>query len=62
MPEVLKRLEDAKFYLPDEKLPESKAKKRKKFSSDEMLGALKNWFPNKSSVETIRALREGDEL
>jgi hypothetical protein len=58
MPEVLKRLEEAKFYLPDEKIAGSKSKKKKKFSSDEMLGALKNWFPNKSSVETIRAFRD----
>ncbi len=62
MPEVLKRLEEAKFYLPDVRLAESKPKKKKEFSSEEMLGALKNWFPNKSSAETIRALREGDEL
>jgi hypothetical protein len=54
MPEVLKRLEDAKFYLPDGKIAESGSKKKKKFSSDEMLGALKNRFPNKSSAEILK--------
>jgi len=33
-----------------------------KFNTDDMVGVLKNWFPEKDSVDIIRDIRESVEL
>jgi hypothetical protein len=37
-------------------------RKTVKFSTEEMVGVLEDWFPRKSSVEIIRDIRESEEL
>lgn len=60
MPELLQRLDDASKSLP--KMFKSGKIKIMKFNTDDMVGVLKNWFPEKDSVEIIRDIRESVEL
>lgn len=56
MPELLQRLEDASKNLP--KMMKKEKTKAVSFDMEQMVGALKDWFPQKSSVEIIREIRE----
>jgi hypothetical protein len=60
MPELLQRLDDASKSLP--KMIKREERKTVKFSTEEMVGVLEDWFPRKSSVEIIRDIRESEEL
>ena len=60
MPELLQRLDNASKSLP--KIIKRENRKAVKFSTEEMVGALEDWFPKKSSVEIIRDIRESTEL
>jgi hypothetical protein len=60
MPELLQRLEDASKDLP--KMMKKKITKAVGFDTEQMVGALKDWFPKKSSVKIIREIRESAEL
>ncbi len=60
MPELLQRLDDASKSLP--KMIKKEERKAVKFSTEEMVGVLEDWFPRKSSVEIIRDIRESAEL
>ncbi len=60
MPELLQRLDDASKSLP--KVIQKGKTKVVKFSTEEMVGVLKNWFLKKSSVKMIRDIRESAEL
>lgn len=60
MPELLQRLDEASKSLP--KIIQKEKTKVIKFSTEDMVGVLKNWFLKKSSVEIIRDIRESAEL
>lgn len=60
MPELLQRLEDASKGLP--KMMKKMKTEVAGFSTENMVGALVDWFPGKSSVEIIREIRESTEL